>query len=186
MRIAMAQELVILVILLLASGTLGGGVVEILDYVYGPSSEKPVCKQIAGGTPVFTCDNGTIPILKISSFHMSDHPMKPGTVDLDLVTKLTRTVEQGTVLQLQSFKGKNTPVYNGTLDLCESVEFAGYHCPIKPWETFERIQQTLEVPDDVPTNTYSFLATALTRKGELIARIAASIEIDNKYVKEEL
>lgn len=176
----------LLIALLFISGVLGTGIEEILDYVYGEDPERPVCKPVTGGTPVFTCNNETIPILKISSFHMSQHPMKPGAVDLDLVAKLTRTIEKGATLQLQSFKGKNTPIFNGTLDLCEAVEFASYHCPVKPWEAFDRIQQTMEVPDDVPTNSYSFLATALTKKGELIARVAASIKIDNELVKEEL
>lgn len=178
--------MVALAVFLFISGVLGAGVEDILDYVYGAGPERPVCKQLVGGAPVFTCNNDTIPILKISSFHMSQHPMKPGEVDLDLVTKLTRTIEQGAVLQLQSFKGKNTPIFNDTLDLCEAVGFAGYRCPVKPWETFDQLQQTMEVPDDVPTNTYSFLATALTKNGELITRIAASIKIDNALVKEEL
>uniref|UniRef100_A0A060T5G9 ARAD1B04378p n=1 Tax=Blastobotrys adeninivorans TaxID=409370 RepID=A0A060T5G9_BLAAD len=155
-----------------------GGIDDLLDFVYSGdrAKDRPKdCKVTMGGL-LYVCNNGESPLFKISSFQMYPYPLLPGYTDIRLVAKLARAVEQGSKLELDSFRdGKQ--IFSGTLDLCEYITFAGFSCKLAPWTEFSDLQNTLDIPPEVPAGMYSFVATARGKRGEFYGRIAAIIDL---------
>lgn len=163
-----------------ANKTHGGidGIDGLLNLVYSGDRAKDRphdCKVTMGGL-IHVCNNGQSPLFKISSFQMYPYPLLPGYTDMRLVAKLSAAVEQGSTLELDSFRdGKQ--IFSGTLDLCEYITFAGFSCKLAPWTEFSDLQNTLEIPPDVPAGMYSFVATARGKKGQFYGTIAAILDL---------
>lgn len=158
-----------------------GGINGLFDLVYTSSRAKDrpkECKQLIGGTPVYVCTNTTTTThaLKISSFEIVPLPLMKGYASFKLVAKLTKDITIGSKLYLDAFSGK-TRIYSGQLELCDHITFANFKCPVRAKEGFIEHEQALYVPEEVPSELYSFVARAVTAKGEELTTVVASIDV---------
>jgi len=160
------------------------GVTKLLQLAYKDNLiETPKdCKPLGGGSVVNICNNGTDPLMKISSLTIEPYPLTPGHTVFHMVYKLTKTIPKGTILHLSSF-ADDKPIYSGPIDLCEYLPFANIYCPVQPTDEWIKMKQVLEIPDDVPPAIYSFVATAVDIDGELVMRMAANIDLRNDDLK---
>lgn len=152
-----------------------------LAYSINPTDAPKDCALLPGNEAVYRCNNGTSPLLKISSFTIDKYPLTPGHTNFNMVYKLTDTIEKGSTLHIRSYSDMHEEIFDGEVDLCDYLTFANIECPVSITDGFTQMKQTLEIPDDVPPGVYSFVATARNHKGEEFIRVASNINLENKH-----
>lgn len=150
---------------------------ELLELAF-PNGDAPNFVPLQGVENVAIANNDTS-ILQASKLTISPYPLKPGHVTFTLNHNLTAGFPQHSTMELKSYVG-NELAYEGSVDICKFMRFARLNCPLMPYTRPQIMKQVLQVPDDVPNSRISFVLKALTPTQELIAQVAAIVDITNE------
>ncbi|RHZ55438.1 hypothetical protein Glove_415g5 [Diversispora epigaea] len=112
-------------------------------------------------------------ILKIKYIDIKpDPPLKGKEVYIDAAGYLKETVVKGSFVDIVVKYGL-VKLLHKQLDLCDEIEKVGKQCPLEQGDQY--LQQTVELPKEIPPGKYIVDANAYTPDGRHIACLKATV-----------
>lgn len=124
---------------------------------------------------VYVANNDTA-LMKIVDFTASSYPLHPGELHFNLENILESEFPKGTTMDIVGFVNDKIAV-NTTLDMCDYMAYGELFCPLPKHGDVETVRQSLLVPQGVISARYSFVATLKTAEDELVAQVAALVDM---------
>lgn len=126
--------------------------------------------------PWVSVANNDTATMKIMDFTASSFPLHPGEIDFMLEQVLEKEFPVGTTMDVVGFSNSER-VLNTTFNMCDYMPYGELYCPLAAHQSAETLKQSLLVPDDVKSARYSFVATLRTPDQELVACVAALVDM---------
>lgn len=142
---------------------------SILNTFPGPD-EKPV----PGDSPINQCDVSQAQILTLQKVDIAPNPPLRGqNLTFTAVGYISQDIKQGAYVDVDVRYGFIKLIHQ-TYDLCDEIEKVDLTCPIK--KGIQKIEKTVEIPNEVPPGRYVVYARAYTKDDVFITCLTTTID----------
>lgn len=142
---------------------------SILNTFPGPD-EKPV----PGDSPINQCDASTPQLLKLERVDiLPNPPLKGQNLTFTATGTISGDIKKGAYVDVDVRYGFIKLIHQ-TYDLCEEITKVDLECPIK--KGLQKIQKTVEIPNEVPPGRYVVYARAYTKDDVFITCLTTTID----------